>query len=60
MMCVHSLKNERLPCDSEVAYHTFGDMSNNSGQKAKIEGKNEQTFGAFTNQEVSNDAHDGK
>jgi hypothetical protein len=23
-------------------------MSNNSGQKAKIVGKNEQTFGAFT------------
>jgi len=23
-------------------------MSNNAGQKAKIEGKNEQTFGAFT------------
>ena len=29
-------------------YHHFGDMSNNSGQKAKIEGKNEQIFGAFT------------
>ena len=31
-----------------IKSHRFGGMSNNSGQKAKIEGKNEQTFGAFT------------
>ena len=31
-----------------IKSHRFGGMSNNSGQKAKIEGKNEQTFGAST------------
>jgi len=34
-------KNEQIPCD-------FDSPSTNSGKLAKIEGKNGQTFGAFT------------
>jgi hypothetical protein len=32
----------------QPVYHHFDEESNNWGQKAKIEGKNEQTFRAFT------------
>jgi hypothetical protein len=49
-LCLSSniAKNEQISCD-------FDSPSTNSGKLAKIEGKNGQTFGAFTTVEVVND-----
>jgi hypothetical protein len=38
----------------QPVYHYFREVSNNSRKKAKIEGKNEQTFGAFTTLDIDN------